>query len=216
MRIALIHATPLALEPIADAFRQVWPEARTTNLLEDSLSHDVAAAGTLTPSMYERFCTLATYAERSGANAILFTCSAFGPCIETARRVIAIPAFKPNEAMLEAAFEAGRRLALVATFQPSIPSMQAELEEEAEKRGVKLALSTHTISEALTALKAGDAGKHDALIAEVVRKIDSADAVILAQFSMARAEAAVARATRARVLTSPRLAVEALKRRLAG
>lgn len=216
MRIALIHATPLALEPIADAFRYVWPEARTTNLLEDSLSQDVAAAGRLTPSMYERFCTLAVYAERSGANAILFTCSAFGPCIDTARRVVAIPVLKPNEAMLDAAFAAGRRFALVATFEPSIPSMKTEIEEEARTRGVTIALSTHAVPEALTALKAGDAAKHNSLIADAVRTIDSVDAVILAQFSMARAEPTVARATRSRVLTSPRLAVESLKRQLAG
>ena len=215
-RIALIHATPVALEPIADAFRAVWPEARTTNLLEDSLSQDVAAAGRLTPAMHQRFCELAAYAERTRADAILFTCSAFGPCIETARRVVGIPVLKPNEAMIDAAFAAGRRFALVATFEPSIPSMKSEIEDEARKRNVEIALSVVAVPEALKALQAGDPGKHDALIAEAVRKITPADAVILAQFSMARAESAVARVATGRVLTSPRLAVEGLRRLLLG
>ena len=42
-RIALIHATPLAIEPIVNAFRRLWPQARTTNVLEDSLAPDLAA-----------------------------------------------------------------------------------------------------------------------------------------------------------------------------
>ena len=44
-RIALIHATPLAIEPIVNAFRRLWPQARTTNVLEDSLAPDLAADG---------------------------------------------------------------------------------------------------------------------------------------------------------------------------
>lgn len=215
-RIALIHATPVALEPIAEAFRAEWPEARTTNLLDDSLSQDVAADGRLTPSMHRRFCDLAVYSERARADAILFTCSAFGPCIDTARRVVGIPVLKPNEAMIDAAFAMGRRFALVATFEPSIPSMKTEIEEEAKKRDVDVVLSTVAVPDALAALRAGDAEKHDALIAEAVRKAVAADAVILAQFSMARAESAVARVAKGRVLTSPRLAVRELRRLLVG
>jgi Asp/Glu/hydantoin racemase len=210
-RIALIHATPLAIAPIADAFRTLWPEARTTNLLEDSLSQDLAAAGKLEPAMFQRFCDLATYAERSGADAILFTCSAFGACIETARRLVAIPVLKPNEAMIDEALAAGRRLALIASFAPSLPSMQAELEQAAAARGIRLELSTHCAPEAMPALAAGDAERHDRLIADAVAPVGPADAVILAQFSMARAESAVSRVSKSRVLTSPKSAVEKLR-----
>jgi hypothetical protein len=31
-RIALIHATQLAVEPVGDAFRQLWGQARITRL----------------------------------------------------------------------------------------------------------------------------------------------------------------------------------------
>jgi len=214
-RIALIHATPLAIEPIAASFRALWPEARTTNLLEDSLSQDLAAAGALTPAMFQRFGVLATYAERCGADAILFTCSAFGPCIETARRLVAIPVLKPNEAMIDEALAAGRRLALIATFAPSLPSMQAEFEAAAAVRGMKLDLSTHAVADAMPALARGDGETHDRLITESAAKLGPVDAIVLAQFSMARAEAAVTKVTRSRVLTSPKSAVGRLRRLLA-
>ena len=85
-RVALIHATALAMEPIAAAFKRHWPQAKCMNLLDDSLSSDHAQkAGVLSPEMTERFVTLAHYAKGTGCQAILFTCSAFGSAIETAR-----------------------------------------------------------------------------------------------------------------------------------
>ena len=209
-RIALIHATPLAIDPIVAAFRQRWPEARIVNLLEDSLSQDLAASGRLRPEMHQRFCDLAGYAARTGADAILFTCSAFGACIETARRTVSVPVLKPNEAMIDEALDLGRRLALIATFSPSIPSMKAEFEEEAARRGIPLDLSVHPAPGAIEALQAGDSGRHDALVAEAAASAGRVDAVVLAQFSMARAAPLV----KGRVLTSPASAVERLRKEL--
>jgi hypothetical protein len=47
-RIVLIHAVSVAMQPVQDAFGRSWPEAETVNLLEDSLSPDLEAAGELT------------------------------------------------------------------------------------------------------------------------------------------------------------------------
>jgi hypothetical protein len=71
------------------------------HLLDDSLSADLAAGGLgLEAAMHARFERLADYAVDSGAEGILFTCSAFGPCIEAvAKRHAGIPVPKPNEAM---------------------------------------------------------------------------------------------------------------------
>ena len=50
-RVALIHATALAVLPIASAFERLWPEAQLQNILDDSLSLDRARDGQLTPAM---------------------------------------------------------------------------------------------------------------------------------------------------------------------
>ena len=81
-RIALIHATPVAIQPIMQAFEAGWPEAEVYNLLEDSLAPDLERAGGLGEAMVTRFRTLARYATDCGADGILFTCSAFGEAIE--------------------------------------------------------------------------------------------------------------------------------------
>lgn len=214
-RIALIHATPVAIEPIREAFAVSWPQARITNLLDDSLSADLAAEGHLSAQMIERFVTLARYCAGSGANAILFTCSAFGAAIESARAAVSIPVLKPNEAMFDEALEAGQSLGLLSTFAPSIPSMVRELEAEAARRSARIAIRTATVADAMHALQKGDADSHDRLIAEASAGFHDCDVLMLAQFSMARAAPRLPRRAGQRLLTSPQSAVARLKRDLA-
>jgi Asp/Glu/hydantoin racemase len=214
-RIALIHATPVAIEPIVNAFQRLWPEARTTNLLEDSLAADLAIAGRLTERMIDRFVTLARYAHGCGADAILFTCSAFGPAIEAAQAALTIPVLKPNEAMLDEALAAGKRIGLLATFAPSIPALRTELEQMALQRKLQLEIRTQTIPTALTALHAGQAREHDRLIAQAADQLGICDALVLGQFSMASAAAMIPDRPGRKVLTSPTSAVIQLQRVLA-
>jgi len=66
----------------------------------------------------------------------------------------------------------------------------------------------------LTALQAGDGAQHDALLAAVAPQLADCDAIMLAQFSTARARDAVTKVVRCPVLTSPDSAVLAMKKRL--
>src|SRR3982074_1076817 len=104
MRITLIHALKHSIQPVEAAFAKLWPEARVRNLLDDSLSADLARDGRLSDAMTERFLQLGRYAAGTGADAILFTCSAFGPCIAAvARAQAAMPVLKANERMIDQA-----------------------------------------------------------------------------------------------------------------
>src|SRR3712207_5664225 len=108
MRIALIHALRHSPPPIKAAFARLWPEATLMNLLDYSLSADLARDGALTPRGTERFLALGRYADGTGADGVLFTCSACGPCIEAVAADLApMPVLKPNEAMIEEAAAAG-------------------------------------------------------------------------------------------------------------
>ncbi len=215
-RIALIHATPVAIDPIVDAFRRLWPEARTASLLEDSLAPDLAAAGRLTDAMIDRFVTLARYVHGCGADGILFTCSAFGPAIEAARGAVPVPVLKPNEAMLDEALAAGTRVGLIATFEPSIPALRQELENLALRERATLEIVTRAVPAALTALHAGRAQEHDRLIADAAEALTDCDAIVLGQFSMASAAQVIPERPGRKVLTSPASAVTRLRAALTG
>ncbi len=210
-RIALIHATPLAIDPIVSAFRRLWPEARISNLLEDSLAPDLAAEGDLTERMTERFLTLTRYVHGCGADAVLFTCSAFGLAIEAAAKTVPVPVLKPNEAMLDEAMEAGDRISLIATFGPTVPGMTAELEALAKAKGRTLQLKTRCVPEANTALSNGDQLTHDTLVSSAATGMMPCDAVVLGQFSMASAARFIQPPAGCRVLTSPDSAIRRLR-----
>lgn len=202
---------PVAIDPVANAFHEMWPQARVTHLLDDSLPPDLTAAGSITPAIVDRFVTLARYNESCGADAILFTCSAFGTAIEAARDAVKIPVLKPNEAMLEEALAAGSNVALITTFEPSIPSLRKEFEELASSRGIVLKLKTRTVPAAMTALQRGHVSEHDSLIAAAAAEMGHCDALVLGQFSAARAAARIPKAPGRKVVTSPHSAVTRLK-----
>jgi Asp/Glu/hydantoin racemase len=206
-RIALIHAVTVAIEPVQEAFRQLWPEAECASILDDSLSLDRERDGVLTEAMKRRIRALAEY----GAAGVLFTCSAFGQAIEAAAAALPIPVLKPNEAMFEAALAMGRQIGMLATFEPSVASMEDEFREMADARGRRATIETYCVPGAMAALKADDGAQHNRLIAEAAPRFANCDAVLLAHFSTARAAPAVTAVLERPVLTSPGSAVAKLK-----
>ena len=209
-RIALIHAVTVAMAPVHEAFGRLWPEVECTDLLDTALAVDRERDGELTAAMCRRIALLADYAAGTGAAGILFTCSAFGEAIEGAARASAVPV-KPNEAMFEAALAAGGRIGMLATFAPSVGGMEDEFRQLVAERGASARLETVCVAGAMDALKAGDGAMHDRLLAEAAPRLAQCDAVLLAHFSTARAESAVAAALPCPVLTAPGAAVDKLK-----
>jgi hypothetical protein len=215
-RIVLIHALKESQAPAWSAFARGWPEARIFNLLDDSLSADFAEAGALTPTMVERFLTLGRYA--AGANtdsqptrAILFTCSAFGAAIDRVKRDLSIPVLRPNEAAFEAALNTGRRIGLMSTFPKSLPPLVDELHAMAADRGVAVEVTTIVAEGGLKALQSGNGGLHDSIAAEAAARHRDLDALVLCQFSLARAASGIAPVPGRAVFTTPDSAVAKLK-----
>jgi hypothetical protein len=214
MRIALIHALKHSIVPVEDAFARLWPQARTTNLLDDSLAADLARQGSLDQAMTDRFLNLARYQKTCSADGILFTCSAFGPCIEAcADDLSPMPVLKPNEAAIEEAVAlAGPsgRVGMLTTFAPTLRSIPPEFTAVAP--GVTL---VPCLAEgALAALDAGDVAEHDRLAAAASVALRDCDVILLAQFSLARVKPLVEATTGRPVLTTPDSAVRKLQRQL--
>jgi aspartate/glutamate racemase len=213
-RIALIHALTHSIAPINDALAREWPDAQRMNLIDDSLSTDRARSGALDHAMTARFIALGDYAAATGADAILFTCSAFGPCIDAVKQRLApMPVLKPNEAMVDEVAAlvraSGGRVGLLATFGPTLDSMPAEFPRD-------MPLHIALAEGGLEALNRGDVATHDQLALRAAQQLqaEGCTVIALAQFSLARAQALLAQATGLPVLTTPDSAVRALQQRL--
>jgi len=211
-RVGLIHATPLAVEPVAAALAAHWPLAEPMNILDDALTRDRGSDPEPPAAVTRRILSLAAHARLGGCVGILFTCSAFGPAIEKAAAVERIPVLKPNEAMFQDAIMTGNRLGLIATFAMALPTLIAEFEGEKQRLGSNAELRSVAVSGAMEALSAGDLRRHDGLVAAAALELADCDAIMLAQFSMARAADCVRRAVKRPVLTSPVSAVQMLRR----
>jgi len=213
-RIALIHATRVAIEPIEIAARKIWPQAETMSILEEGLSIDRAKSRELSADLIQRIIALSRYAEGAKADGVLFTCSAFGAAIERADLEVSIPVMKPNEAMFNDARTYGERIAMIYTFPPSAAGMEQEFKEAAEAARSKAKLRSIFCEDALEAKLSGDEVLHDRLIADTAKQIDDADVILLAQFSLASAVEQVREKTQLPVLTSPEAAVEEMRCRV--
>jgi len=206
-RIVLLHATPVAVGPVQSAFASLWPEAETVNLLDDALTIDRAREADLSQAMIDRFVALGRYGLLIGADGILVTCSAFGPAIEAFASVAPVPVVKPNEAMFRAALATGSRIGMLATFAPSVVTMEQEFDEFVSAASAPASLKTVVVGHAIDSLRKGDAATHNRLLAERAPELDGFDAVMLAHFSTSVAAASVREAINSPVLTAPDSAV---------
>lgn len=200
-----------AMDAAVRAFAADWPQAQISNLLDDSLFTWVRDAGGVVPEMYDVFRNLTRHMAGRGADGILFTCSAFRQVIDACIADFELPILKPNDAMIAKALDAGRRIAVMATVGPTIPSISAEIEEMAAARGQKVELVPYVVEHAFDALAGGDPATHDRLVAERARDIRDCDAIVLAQFTLSRAVPAVQAVNETPIYNSPGAAVARMR-----
>ncbi len=215
-RIVLLHATPVAMEPIRAALASRWPDAEPVNLLDDGLTIDRAREAGLSDAMIDRFVAFGLYGQSLGAAGILVTCSAFGPAIDRLAAACAVPVVKPNQAMFEAAAAHGARIGMLATFAPSVPTMADEFGSFVAESGRPATLETIVADGAMDALRRGDADTHNRLVAARAPALAHCDAIMLAHFSTSRALAAVREAVAVPVLSAPDLAVDRIRALVTG
>ena len=211
IRIALIHAVPVAMAPIERAFQHGWPEAERANLLDDTLAVDLERAGVLNAALTARIRRLADHAVALGARGVLFTCSSFGEAIEAAAAALPVPVLKPNEAMFRRALAVGSRIGMIATFAPAIAPMEREFRVLAEQIGRQATIESICVPEAMAAARAGDEEAHNRLVEQAAPRLSQCDVIMLAQFSIASAVESVREASDRPVLSAPAEAVAALR-----
>lgn len=209
LRLALIHGFAASMAPANAAFERLWPAPRRMNLLDDSLAEDLQRCGGVADAaLYGRFVRLADYAIASGAQALVFTCSAFGDCIDAL-----VPlhpgklVLKPNQALLQMAAELPQPLGLLASFEPTLTSMPAQFPSSVQ-------LHTALAAGALQALQRGDMAAHDQAVIDAARQLArlGCRSIALAQISLAHTAQAVRQATGLPVVSTLESTVELLRR----
>ena len=217
-KIALIHATRLAIAPIEKTFQDYWPEANTFNLLDEGLLKDIDSLSS--QQMNQRFQSLASYATGTGCDAILFSCSVFSDSIDSVKKIFDLPVYKPNEAMLDAIYELARekkdlKTVVMGTSQLSVESLSSEIGEWSKTNHASIQIDKLFIDQAFELLGKGQLDLHDALIINAVKKNQYADLIVFTQFSMASAYQQSQEVSSAPIFSAPIIAVQTLQSRIA-
>ncbi|XID93138.1 aspartate/glutamate racemase family protein [Paenibacillaceae bacterium WGS1546] len=199
-------------DPLKAVFREVLPDARLVNIIDDSLIGDVVKAGHIPPGVARRLVQYFRHGEEIGADVIVNTCSSVGEVADEARKLIGVPIVKIDDAMAAKAASAYGRVAVLATLPSTLRPTLRLIGTKAAELGRDVKLVNGLAEGAFEALTGGKPEEHDRILLETALRVArDADAIVLAQGSMARMEQALAAETGKPVLSSPRLGVEQVK-----
>lgn len=214
--ISLISATPLAIPPAAGAFREIFPEARLWNLLDDRLLDDATERGGVTEGLAERMTRLIRHAVTEGADGILLTCSMYGPIAERLSTELSIPVYAPDASAFQAALDGPyQRILLLASASYPLEDALGRFTRTAAGAGQDVAVTGTVAEGAAAAAASGDAGLLGrALEAACAGHEGKFDAVLLAQYSLSPAADGLSHILGKPVLAGPKLAAATLRAQL--
>lgn len=214
-RVALLHTVTALPAVFADLLAAEVGPVDAVNMVDESLLRDTVAYGML-PRTRRRVATYAAFAEESGAQALLVTCSSIGEAAEHARGEVGIPIYRVDEPMAEEAVRVGRRIGVLATLEATCAPTRNLLRRMAGQHPGRYEITESVCTGAFEALQAGNPGRHDEIVAaELLRLATEVDVLVLAQASMARvADALPADQVPVPVLRSPRSGIRQLRQLL--
>ncbi|MDX3382345.1 aspartate/glutamate racemase family protein [Streptomyces niveiscabiei] len=210
MRLALLHTSPVHI-PVFDALRdEHHPDLTLRHHVDETLLARARAEGPAAVAPAVRDALERAVAE--GVDAVLCTCSSIGGVAEEQGAGLAVPVVRVDRPMAAEAVAAGDKVVVLGTVASTLGPTAALVGEEAGGRPVTV--RTVLAEGAWELFEAGDAQGYARAVADAVDAVTGADAIVLAQASMAPAQG-LAR-TAVPVFSSPRPGLAAAAARCAG
>ncbi len=214
MKVVLIHTSPVSLNDLKALFKEILPGVEMVNIIDDSLLEEVKKNGQINSNIISRMCSYVQVAKTLNPDLIFNQCSSVGEAFDIARKQASCKTLKIDEAMAEKAVMLGSRIGVVATVASTVAPSCRLVETKAKEAGKDVTVTRYLVDGALDILMSGDVDKHNELVINAIRKAEEEnDVVVLAQGSMT-AILPLLGETKKPVLTSPRLAVERVKKEL--
>jgi hypothetical protein len=152
--------------------------------------------------------------QSQGAQQVLCTCSSVGGMAEQVGRQMGLPTLRVDRPMADAAVAAGRRILVAACLPSTLGPTTQLLNEVAHAQNRRVEIETLLMENAWPLFQAGDQDAFSRQIASIILATrPRPEVIVLAQASMAPA-AHLLKQSPVPVLSSPRLGVAAVLRRL--
>ncbi|MDQ0972567.1 Asp/Glu/hydantoin racemase [Neobacillus niacini] len=214
-KLAIIHTTPVTIEPLKELAKNIVGECEIINLVDDSILPQLEKNGGDIEDVAERWGSYAKVAEQLGAECILNACSSIGELVRITQPKISTPIVRIDDAMAEYAVNASTKIGVAATLETTLKPTLELLKQKAAEKQKTVEFEPILVASAYQKLLANDKEGHDADLAvalcDLAKKVDI---VVLAQASMARVVSTFAPDEQKQFVTSPELGMEAVKRTL--
>ncbi|AVH55108.1 MULTISPECIES: aspartate/glutamate racemase family protein [Streptomyces] len=196
--LALLHTSPVHV-PVFDALRDEEHQGlELRHLVAEELLARARREGP--DAVVDAVRAVLERAVAEGARAVLCTCSTIGGVAE--RAGVGVPVLRVDRPMAAAAVAVGPRVVVLATVESTLGPTIALVEEEARRAGRPVDIRTELLEGAWARFVAGDTEGYVRAVAAAADAVTGADAIVLAQASMAPAQRLTATSTP--VLSSPR------------
>ncbi|MCM3179273.1 aspartate/glutamate racemase family protein [Cytobacillus horneckiae] len=181
MKVALVHATTTALNPIEDAFRKIAPEIDLLHFMDTHLLSMLEESGSLTPEIARRFSKLISLAAESRPDCIQLTCSAFNPLTSILQPLCRVKMFRSDEAMLDKALQY-ERIGLISTVKETPDALIDYLQARQPNCSIESIVDPGIIH----LLFQGKQKEHDERVRTMIAEMDGkVDVIVLSQYSLA-------------------------------
>jgi hypothetical protein len=203
------------MPPAREAFADRFPEARLWNLLDDLLITQAEAAGGLTSALRARMRILIRHAIDGGADAVLLSCSIYGPVVEEVAADVAVPVLASDAALFdEVARSTADRLAVLGPLAAGVDDTAARLRARLAAEDRRPKITGVVVEGSREAAAGGDRPALTRLVADATRRLSpDHDLILLGQFSVSPAVSAARAAASVPVLSPPHLAADVLRAR---
>lgn len=213
-KIAIIHTSPATVQSLTSLIKEVIGEIKVVNLLDDSILNDLINNNQI-EFVEQRWLQYVNIAASMGVDAILSACSSVGNYAEKANAILDIPVYRIDVAMAEKAVSMGQSISVIATLPSTLEPTVKLVESKAKELNKECIIHTVLVKDAYDELMMGNREVHDQKIQKAVQKYyHISDVLVLAQASMATAVEQLEGIDKKKVLTSPKLGVEKLKKDL--
>jgi Asp/Glu/hydantoin racemase len=218
-KIAILHTSFVfvSVEPVInDLIAELIPDAEVIHFVDSDVLATVVREQGISSNSAARLTHLAQAAEAAGADIIFSACSSLGPALDVAARSVHTPVVKIDDAMAMRAALEGTRIGVLATVPTTLGPTSDLIQAKADEIGRSITVEQRLCEGAFDVLMSGDREKHDAMVTEQAAGLaKNVDMIVLAQASMSRLAGVLQEQTKIPVLSSPRIGVEYLARRIA-
>jgi Asp/Glu/hydantoin racemase len=205
--IGFLHTAEVHVATFEAIVQSQAPGLTARHLVRPDLLAEARAAGGVDAAVAGRLARALGELAHSGCGVVVCTCSTLGGAAEEVSSGLGAPVLRVDRPMAEAALAAGGRILVAACLDSTLGPTLGLLREVADANGIRPDLRPLVLADAWALFEAGDRTGFARALADGIRaRTGDAEAIVLAQASMAGAAALLADLA-VPVLSSPELGV---------